>query len=70
MGPFQLMDGMRAQAKRLGADIRRGVVTAADLSKRPFRLTIDGETELEAEALVIATGATAKYLGLPSGRRN
>ena len=65
----QLMDGMRAQAKRLGADIRRGVVTAADLSKRPFRLTIDGETELEAEALVIATGATAKYLGLPSEQR-
>ena len=65
----QLMDGMRAQAKRLGADIRRGVVTAADLSKRPFRLTIDGETELEAEALVIATGATAKYLGLPSEQK-
>lgn len=64
-----LMDGMRAQAVRLGADIRRGVVTEADLSARPFRLTIDGETEVEAEALIIATGATAKYLGLPSEQR-
>ena len=54
----QLMDGMRAQAKRLGADIRRGVVTAADLSKRPFRLTIDGETELE-DVAVVGGGDTA-----------
>lgn len=65
----QLMDGMRAQAKRMGTDIRRGVVTDADLSARPFRITVDSETELEAEAIVIATGATAKYLGLPSERK-
>lgn len=65
----QLMDGMRAQAKRLGTDIRRGVVTDADLSSRPFRITIDGETSLEAEAVIIATGATAKYLGLPSEQK-
>ena len=61
-----LMDAMRAQAGRLGADIRRGTVTSADLSSRPFRITVDSGHEIEAEALVIATGATAKYLGLPS----
>ena len=61
-----LMDRMREQARSFGADIRPGVATAADLSARPFRITIDGETVLEAETLIIATGATAKYLGLPS----
>lgn len=65
----QLMDGMRAQAKRLGADIRNGVVTSVDFSSRPFRLTIDGGTEIEAETVIIATGATAKYLGLPSEQK-
>ena len=62
----QLMADMREQAVNLGTDIRRGVVTKADLGVRPFRLTVDGETELEADALIIATGATARYLGLPS----
>ena len=61
-----LMDGMRRQAQRFGADIRRGAVTSVDFSSRPFHVTIDGETELEAEAVIIATGATARYLGLPS----
>lgn len=61
-----LMDAMKAQAVRVGADIRFGTVTSADLSSRPFRITVDGEKEIEAETLVIATGATAKYLGLPS----
>lgn len=61
-----LMDTMKAQAVRLGADIRTGMVSSADLSARPFILTIDGEKTLEAESLIIATGATAKYLGLPS----
>ena len=61
-----LMSDMREQAVRLGADIRRGAVTAADLSGRPFKITVDGCTELEAESLIIATGATARYLGLPS----
>lgn len=61
-----LMDTMRAQASRLGADIRNGIVTKADLSQRPFRITIDETKEIEAQALIIATGATAKYLGLPS----
>jgi len=61
-----LMDTMRAQARRLGADIRTGTVTSADLSSKPYRFVVDGETGLEADAVIIATGATAKYLGLPS----
>lgn len=61
-----LVDDMRAQAKRLGADIRNGAVTSADLSQRPFKIVIDGEKEISAETLIIATGAVAKYLGLPS----
>lgn len=61
-----LMDSMRAQAVRVGTDLRTGMVTAADLSSRPFRITVDGDKEISAETLIIATGATAKYLGLPS----
>lgn len=64
-----LMENMKAQAARLGADIRTGTVTGADLSERPFRIVIDGSTEIAAETLVIATGATAKYLGLPSEKK-
>ena len=64
-GP-ELMDKMRAQAERFGTDIRFGIVTKVDFSERPFKLTIDGEKEIEAEAVIIATGATAKYLGLES----
>ena len=63
---YPLMDGMKKQAARFGADIRRGTVVEADLSSRPFHLRIDNGTEIEAEALIIATGATARYLGLPS----
>jgi len=69
IGGQELMGVMKAQAVRLGADIRTGAVTAADLSERPFKITIDGEKTVEAEALIIATGATAKYLGLPSEER-
>jgi thioredoxin reductase (NADPH) len=61
-----LMDSMREQARSFGADIRTGTATAVDLGVRPFRITIDGEKELEADALIIATGAQARYLGLPS----
>ena len=61
-----LMDSMRKQAASFGADIRQGTATAVDLGKRPFHVTIDGEKEIEAETLIIATGATARYLGLPS----
>jgi thioredoxin reductase (NADPH) len=64
-----LMDSMREQAKSFGADVRRGTATAVDLSARPFRITIDGETEILAETLIIATGAQAKYLGLPSEQK-
>jgi len=62
----QLMGQMRQQALNLGADIRTGIVTKVDLSARPFRLTIEEGAEVEAESLIVATGATARYLGLPS----
>ena len=62
----QMMADLKAQAERLGADIRPGFATAADLSVRPFKVVIDNEKEIEAETLIIATGAAAKYLGLPS----
>ena len=61
-----LMDGMREQARRFGAEVRQGTATAVDLSSRPFRITIDGSKEIAAQSLIIATGAQAKYLGLPS----
>ena len=62
----QMMADMRRQAERFGSDIRSGVITQADLSQRPFRVVVDGTKELRAEALISATGASAKYLGLPS----
>ena len=62
----QLMGDMREQAVRLGADIRRGAVTSVDFGVRPMTAVIDGETTVEADAVIIATGANAKYLGLPS----
>lgn len=61
-----LMDTMRAQAVRLGADVRAGIVSSVDLSERPFKVVVDGDKQLLAETLIIATGATAKYLGLDS----
>lgn len=62
----ELMSAMRAQAERLGADLRTGCVSGVDLSARPFKVEIDGVPAIEAESLIIATGATARYLGLPS----
>ncbi len=62
----QMMDDLRRQSKRFGADIRSGVVQSLDLSSRPFKAVVDGDHEIEAETVIIATGATAKYLGLPS----
>ena len=62
----KLMSDMRQQAAELGADIRRGSVTSVDLGVRPFRFKLDSGAEIEADAVIIATGATAKYLGLPS----
>ncbi len=65
----ELMSRMRAQAERFGTDIRFGAVTKAELGARPFVITIDGEKQIEAESVIICTGATAKYLGLPSEER-
>ncbi len=64
-----LMSGMREQAAGLGADIRRGAVAAVDFGVRPLRLTTDAGTEIEADSVIIATGATARYLGLPSEQK-
>ncbi|MBQ7623361.1 MAG: thioredoxin-disulfide reductase [Bacteroidales bacterium] len=61
-----LMADMRSQAVRLGADVRNGIIVKAELSSRPFRFTLDSGEDICAEAVIIATGATAKYLGLPS----
>lgn len=61
-----LMADMRAQAINLGADVRPGYVDSADFSGKPLKVTVDGQKTIEAEAVIIATGATAKYLGLPS----
>ena len=62
----QMMDDFRAQAERFGADVRFGIVTKADFSQRPFKVQIDDEKWVEADAVIIATGATARYLGLES----
>ena len=62
----ELMAAMRAQAVNLGADVRSGIITKADLSKRPFKIVVEDGSELLAETVIIATGASAKYLGLPS----
>jgi len=67
MGP-DLIASMRKQAERFGAGFRGGSATSADLSRRPFRITIDGTVE-ECQALIIATGASAKLLGLESERK-
>ncbi len=64
--PYTLTGAMREQALGVGTDIRRGNVTRADLGVRPFVFDIDGQPAIEADAVIIATGATAKYLGLPS----
>ena len=61
-----MMDELRAQAERFGTEVRFGTVTQTDLSCHPLRVRIDDEKDIEAESLIIATGATAKYLGLPS----
>ncbi len=60
-----LVDNMRRQAERVGAQIRTGTITSCDLSGRPFKATIDGGITVEADALIIATGASARYLGIP-----
>ena len=68
MGP-ELMKEMRGQAERFGTEFLTGDVSAVDLSQRPFRLTIDGEQIVEAEALILATGASALQIGLTNEHR-
>ena len=61
----ELMEDLRKQAERFGADIRQGIATGVDLLSNPKKITIDGEKIIEADSVIISTGATAKYLGLP-----
>ena len=65
----ELMEDLRKQAARFGADIRVGIATETDLSAAPYKVTIDGEKVIETETLIISTGATAKYLGLPDEQK-
>ncbi len=65
----ELMEKMKQQAHKFGADIRFGSITKADFKKRPFHITVDENHEIEAETVIIATGATARYLGLESEHR-
>ena len=62
----EMMNDLRAQALRLGTDVRTGIITDIDTTARPFVVTVDGEKKLEAETVIICTGASAKYLGLES----
>ena len=64
-----LMEEMKKQAQVFGTDVRMGLVTAVDFSQRPFRITVDGTKSIEAESVIMAVGAEAKYLGLESEER-
>ena len=66
---FQLMDQMKAQAVRVGADVRAGYVKSIDMSHRPFVAQLDGGTQIEGDTVIVATGASAKYLGLDDEKR-
>ena len=61
-----MMEDLRKQALRFGADVRKGIITSIDLSQRPFKAVVDHQHEIEADAVIVATGASAKYLGLES----
>lgn len=67
-GP-EMMEEFRLQAQRFGTDIRLGVVTSVDFSSRPFRLTLDNGDIIVADTVIIATGASARYLGLPDEQK-
>lgn len=62
----QMMADIRRQAERFGTEVRFGTVTRVDFGCRPFHVEIDGQKEIEADAVIVSTGASAKYLGLPS----
>ena len=64
-----MMDDLRRQAKRFGTDVRTGIVGNIDTTKRPFVVTVDNGDVIEAQTVIIATGASAKYLGLPSEQK-
>ena len=68
MGP-KMMEDFRTQATRFGADCRYGYVTSIDFSVQPYKVTVDEETELYAKSIIISTGASAKWLNLPSETR-
>ncbi len=65
----QMMMDLRQQAERFGADIRDGIIVKADFSKTPYVLTTDDGDEIEAETVIVATGASAKYLGLDDEKK-
>lgn len=65
----QMMMDLRSQATNFGVDIRDGVITKVDFSKKPYVATTDRGVEIEAESIIIATGATAKYLGLDDEKK-
>ncbi|CAL1517328.1 thioredoxin-disulfide reductase [Chitinophaga sp. MM2321] len=67
-GPEMMVD-FEKQATRMGADIRYGMASSVDFSKQPYKVTIDEEKEITADAIIIATGASAKWLGIPSEQR-
>lgn len=69
IGGPELMEDLRKQAERFGCDIRYGMATAADLSASPYKITIDDDKTIEALTIIIATGATAKYLGLDDEKK-
>ncbi|MBP3455424.1 MAG: thioredoxin-disulfide reductase [Alistipes sp.] len=69
IGGTEMMEDLRRQAQRFGAHVRRGIITSVDLRQRPFHVTVDNEHEIEAESLIVATGASARYLGLESENR-
>ena len=65
----QLMDDIRRQAIRFGADVRSGFIKSVDFSKRPFKALTDDGKEITAESVIIATGASARFLGLPDEQK-
>lgn len=65
----ELMDAMRRQAERFGTQILPNAATSVDLDVRPFHVTLDDGSELTADSIIIATGASAKYLGLPDEQK-
>ena len=69
VGGYDMMEDMRAQASRFGADIRMGSITSVDFSKRPYTVTVDDGNTIQADTIIIATGASAKYLGLEDEKK-